>query len=442
MDRSCGKAAQHCVWAWASLAGVSPATPEWPLNTQDPRVPPALPTPRPGGSGDDSHMKGLTVLWMCLCCLRPEDVAKVFPQSGQACARAPTCWERMCRCRLLGSVNTWGDRCQPCAPRSLRSGGWTGPPSPLCPAPSLDGMGLRCGPEPLGGLGELPRLPQTLYPQQQLQRVLWPRSRVRRDSEADTHSQARRWGAGRGQVGLPRPCPPPGMGPAFLETRSPGGVGGGGSAHGHVTFTQFSHSKRLPLSWDIWWRMRLDFQLKALGHWSHLYSRSSVCTTMCCSKLPGEDGSRPARHSPRCAPHGDRSQAWRASVHPRSAQAPGREGRRWPSSKTTPWRSPAHTSWPLFWTVLTLKLTLGRKRRGSEASNTTVSLSVGAGPRKAEATPEWPQGACWPSWAAPSRHAHTTRWPGVQARVSSGTGRGGAGRGRAAHSCWAGPGPG
>lgn len=52
-------------------------------------------------------MKGLTVLWMCLCCLRPDEVAKVLPQSGQACARAPTCCERMCRCRLLGSVNTW-----------------------------------------------------------------------------------------------------------------------------------------------------------------------------------------------------------------------------------------------------------------------------------------------------------------------------------------------
>lgn len=54
-------------------------------------------------------MKGLTVLWMCLCCLRPEDVAKVLPQSGQAWARAPTCCERMCRCRLLGSVNTCGE---------------------------------------------------------------------------------------------------------------------------------------------------------------------------------------------------------------------------------------------------------------------------------------------------------------------------------------------
>lgn len=37
-----------------------------------------------GGGGDHLHMKGLTVLWMCLCCLRPEEVAKVFPQSGQA----------------------------------------------------------------------------------------------------------------------------------------------------------------------------------------------------------------------------------------------------------------------------------------------------------------------------------------------------------------------
>ena len=67
----------------------------------------------PGGgwaATTHSHIKGLTVLCMCLCCLRPEEVAKVFPQSGQAWARAPTCWERMCRCRLLGSVNTWGHR--------------------------------------------------------------------------------------------------------------------------------------------------------------------------------------------------------------------------------------------------------------------------------------------------------------------------------------------
>lgn len=32
----------------------------------------------------DLHMKGLTEEWMCLCCLRPEEVAKVLPQSGQA----------------------------------------------------------------------------------------------------------------------------------------------------------------------------------------------------------------------------------------------------------------------------------------------------------------------------------------------------------------------
>lgn len=52
------------------------------------------------------HMNGFTLLWMCLCCLRPEDVAKVLPHSGQVWARAPTCCERMWRCRLLGSVNT------------------------------------------------------------------------------------------------------------------------------------------------------------------------------------------------------------------------------------------------------------------------------------------------------------------------------------------------
>lgn len=54
----------------------------------------------------DSQMNGLTLLWMCLCCLRPEEVANVFPHSGQAWARAPTCCERMCLCRLLGSVKT------------------------------------------------------------------------------------------------------------------------------------------------------------------------------------------------------------------------------------------------------------------------------------------------------------------------------------------------
>lgn len=54
----------------------------------------------------DLHIKGLTLLWMCLCCLRPEEVAKVLPHSGQAWARAPTCWERMCLWRLLGSVKT------------------------------------------------------------------------------------------------------------------------------------------------------------------------------------------------------------------------------------------------------------------------------------------------------------------------------------------------
>lgn len=37
-----------------------------------------------GGRLSNSHMNGFTVLWICLCCLRPEDVAKVLPQSGQA----------------------------------------------------------------------------------------------------------------------------------------------------------------------------------------------------------------------------------------------------------------------------------------------------------------------------------------------------------------------
>ena len=56
-----------------------------------------------------SHLqiKGLTLLWMCLCCLRPDEVANVLPHSGHVWARAPTCWERMWRWRLLGSVKTW-----------------------------------------------------------------------------------------------------------------------------------------------------------------------------------------------------------------------------------------------------------------------------------------------------------------------------------------------
>lgn len=97
----------------------------------------------------------------------------------------------------------------------------------------------------------------------------------------------------------------------------------------HVTFTQFSHSKRLPLSWDIWWRMRLDFQLKALGHWSHLYSRSSVCTTMCCSRLHADGGHEspgaclpahclepPASPIPCPTPLRDESESWQRVCPP------------------------------------------------------------------------------------------------------------------------------
>ena len=258
------------------------------------------------GLGDHLHMKGLTVLWMCLCCLRPEDVANVFPQSGQAWARAPTCWERMCRWRLLGSVNTWGDRhlCSlPCGPSSGRRVGGRGA-----------GLTAALPPAPSGGRGG--DAPGT-----------------RSESVADPkRSDDALVGGGQEpaleSAGSGLPAPPPAALPPSPVNREPqrasgvlfapsvrtrvGGTGGGG---GSVTFTQFSHSKRLPLSWDIWWRMRLDFQLKALGHWSHLYSRSSVCTTMCCSRLhadrglgspgglpaapPGRGPSRPHRPPPR-----------------------------------------------------------------------------------------------------------------------------------------------
>lgn len=35
-----------------------------------------------GYTGFNLQIKGLTLLWMCLCCLRPDDVAKVLPHSG------------------------------------------------------------------------------------------------------------------------------------------------------------------------------------------------------------------------------------------------------------------------------------------------------------------------------------------------------------------------
>lgn len=37
-----------------------------------------------------SHWKGFTEEWMWVCCLSPEEVANVFPHSGQAWERAPT----------------------------------------------------------------------------------------------------------------------------------------------------------------------------------------------------------------------------------------------------------------------------------------------------------------------------------------------------------------
>lgn len=54
-----------------------------------------------------SHWNGLTEEWMCVCCLRPDDVAKVLPHSAQAWLRAPTWCERMWRWRFDGSVKTW-----------------------------------------------------------------------------------------------------------------------------------------------------------------------------------------------------------------------------------------------------------------------------------------------------------------------------------------------
>ena len=54
-----------------------------------------------------SHWNGLTLLWMWRCCFNPLDVAKVFPQSGQAWLLAPMCCERIWRWRFEGSVNVF-----------------------------------------------------------------------------------------------------------------------------------------------------------------------------------------------------------------------------------------------------------------------------------------------------------------------------------------------
>lgn len=35
-----------------------------------------------GNTDSNLQIKGLTLLWMCLCCLRPDEVAKVLPHSG------------------------------------------------------------------------------------------------------------------------------------------------------------------------------------------------------------------------------------------------------------------------------------------------------------------------------------------------------------------------
>lgn len=285
-------------------------------------------------------MKGLTVLWMCLCCLRPEDVAKVLPQSGQACARAPTCCDRMCRCRLLGSVNTWdtdavGRRPAP-SPWPL-----DGSRGPLCPLPEPVLQRRPPGGAPEGCRGS-PRV-CSLHDNSQEDC-----GQGRRKAGAQRETVVLAWAQGGGLAPAGLPCLPRPASPRRGAQASRGLALVWG---GHVTFTQFSHSKRLPLSWDIWWRMRLDFQLKALGHWSHLYSRSSVWTTMCCSKLcrgdrvttgpvchplPGGGALDPAwpilssGHSGQHTLLRGQGAPWHVYVHCLSGQASGMEGQRWP----------------------------------------------------------------------------------------------------------------
>lgn len=90
MKRRCQEGVQGLGFAWQRFLSKQGSC-EW----ESPGIsclgltsvrPPRRPVGRAGGGrlGDRLHMKGLTVLWMCLCCLRPEDVANVFPQSGQA----------------------------------------------------------------------------------------------------------------------------------------------------------------------------------------------------------------------------------------------------------------------------------------------------------------------------------------------------------------------
>lgn len=167
-------------------------------------------------------------------------------------------------------------------PRALAAGRVRRPLCPL-PKPVLQWR-------PPGGLRELSRLPQSPFPPC----MTIPKRPV---AKAGARQELREKLCARGARGgrlAPAGLPCHGVRRGLPLAAQPGpqhGPGLSGTCSwrgGHVTFTQFSHSKRLPLSWDIWWRMRLDFQLKALGHWSHLYSLSSVWTTMCCSRLRRE----------------------------------------------------------------------------------------------------------------------------------------------------------
>lgn len=140
---------------------------------------------------------------MCLCCLRPDEVAKVLPQSGQAWARAPTCWERMCRCRLLGSVNTCKRKHLQCAE-----------PSGKEQKERLLGAVLSLG----AGYGMVPKPSHSPKPKP-------------KPSHSASHSPSRK----PSHSPSPRHKPSHSPSPRALQQKLP-------------TFTQFSHSKRFPLS--------------------------------------------------------------------------------------------------------------------------------------------------------------------------------------------------